>query len=367
VLELVLTNIARHKARTLATAAGIALGVATIVALLSIGSGLKRTASELVHLGRADVGIFQAGVSDPTASKLPVALARRLERRPDVASATPLLLVVDSVRADPAAIVFGMDPAGFAARRLVVTDGAKQLGGRRILVGDRLARGLGVRPGDTLKVRRRAFTVAGVYHSGLFFEDSGAVLDIADAQRLTQRAGEATSIGITLAPGAHRDAAVAALRRDLPGTQVIGNPDDVERAGANGELVGKTVTIVAALALIVGGLGVSNTMAMAVLERRRELALLDALGWRRSRLIALVLAEGVATSIIGAGIGLVIGSLGAKWLGDGLGVSAIVTPSVTLQTVWQALAIGGAIGVLGSLYPAVRASSISGGELLGGT
>jgi MacB-like periplasmic core domain len=110
VLGLVATNLVRRKARTVATAAGIALGVATIVALLSVGSSLKRTAAGLVHLGDADIGIFQAGVEDPTASLLPTSLATRLERRRDVREATPLLLVVEGVRADPAAIVFGAEP-----------------------------------------------------------------------------------------------------------------------------------------------------------------------------------------------------------------------------------------------------------------
>ena len=179
VLALVVTNLARHKARTIATAVGIALGVATIVALLSVGAGLQRTAAGLVHLGDADLGLFQSGVQDPTASVLPTSLAQRLERRPDVAKATPLLLVVEGVREDPAAIVFGADPKGFVAQRLVVGQGSPSLGGRRILVGDRLARELKLRPGSTLTVKRRPFTVAGIYHSGVFFEDSGAVMDIA--------------------------------------------------------------------------------------------------------------------------------------------------------------------------------------------
>src|SRR5438128_8369787 len=115
---------------------GIALGVATIVALLSVGSGLNRTAGQLVHLGQADLGLFQSGVQDPTASVLPTSLATRLERRPDVAKATPLLLVVEGVREDPAAIVFGLDPKGFVAQRLVVAAGTPTLGTGRVLVGD---------------------------------------------------------------------------------------------------------------------------------------------------------------------------------------------------------------------------------------
>jgi putative ABC transport system permease protein len=366
VVNLVFTNLARHKARTAATAIGIALGVATIVALLSVGAGLKKTAGGLVHLGQADLGIFQSGVSDPTASVLPVSLARRLERRPGVANATPLLLVIEGVRQDPAAIVFGMDPNGFASRRLVLTQGARPSGPRQLLVGDRLAQALGVRPGRTMKIKGRPFRVAGIYHSGVFFEDSGAAMNLGEAQRLEHRGNDATTIAVQLAPDVHHATAERALRRALPGTQVIGTADDAARVGANGELIGKTETIIAALALIVGGLGVTNTMAMAVLERQRELALLSAVGWKRLRVAALVLAEGVATSVLGAALGLLLGVLGASGLNDALGVSAVVSPSVTPWTIGQALLIGVAIGVLGGLYPAWRGTSVSSAALLGG-
>ncbi|HXS45780.1 MAG TPA: ABC transporter permease [Solirubrobacteraceae bacterium] len=365
-LGLVATNLARRKARTIATAVGIALGVATIVALLSVGSGLKRTAAGLVHLGDADLGLFQSGVGDPTASLLPTSLAARIERRPDVQEATPLLLVVEAIRDDPAAIVFGAEPGGFFARRLVVAEGARSFGPRRIMVGDRLAHELNLRPGSTLKVKRRAFTVAGVYHTGIFFEDGGAILDLPTAQRLEHRGAEATTIAVALARDAHHAATARALRRALPGTQVIGTPDEATRIGANGVLVGKTVTLIATLALIVGGLGVTNTMAMAVLERQRELALLSAVGWRRARIAALVLAEGIATSILGAGLGLILGVLGAGRLGDALSVSNVVSPQVTPWTIGQALLIGVAIGVLGGLYPAWRGTSVSTTQLLGG-
>ncbi len=365
-LVLIASNLARRKARAVATAVGIALGVATIVALLSVGAGLKRTAGELVHLGQADLGIFQAGVEDPTASVLPVSLARRLERRPDVAQATPLLLVVEGVRRDPAAIVFGAEPAGFFAARLVMTAGRRDLGAGSVLVGDRLAAALRLRPGSELTVGRRRLTVAGIYHSGVFFEDSGAVIDLAAAQRMAGRGDDATTIAVQLAADARHSAAEKAIRRAVPGIVVIGSPDDASRIGASGELVGKTVTIIAALALIAGGLVVANTMAMAVLERERELALLSAVGWGRIRIASLVLAEGVATSVLGAGIGLVLGILGAGALSRALGVASVVSPHVTVWTIGQALLIGLAIGVLGGLYPAWRGTSVSPARLLGG-
>jgi len=364
----VFTNLARRKARAAATALGIALGVATIVALLSVGSGLKRTAGELVHLGQADLGIFQSGVADPTASVLPASLAPKLEKRPDVAEATPLLLVIEGVKQDPAAVVFGAEPDGFFRRRLVVSEGTSGPGGPTgVLVGDKLAKELRLHPGSTLMIKKKPFKVTGIYHSGIFFEDTGAILDLATAQRLEHRGNDVTTVAVELGPSVRHSDAEKALKRALPGTQIIGTADEAERVGANGQLVRKVVTIIAALALIVGGLGVANTMAMAVMERRRELALLSAMGWQRLRVAILVLAEGVAVSVVGAGLGLLLGVIGAGLLNDALDVSAVVKPHVTPWTIGQGLLIGVAIGVLGGLYPAWRGTRGSAVELLGGT
>jgi putative ABC transport system permease protein len=366
VAGLIASNLLRHKARTIATAVGIALGVGMIVALLSVGSGLKRTAGQLVNLGHADMGIFQSGVTDPTASVLPTSMVERLERRSDVAEATPLLLLVTAVKEYPAAIVFGAEPDGFFAQRLVTTEGHRQLGPGEVMVGDGLANKLDLRPGSPLAIEGHRMRVAGIYHTGIFFEDTGAIIDLATAQQLEHRRNEATTIAVQLRPSVPLDTAEQSIKDEFTGISVIGTPDEASRLGANGELVSKAVTIIATLALILGGLGVTNTMAMAVLERERELALLNAVGWRRRRIAFLVLAEGVATSVLGAGLGMLIGVIGANGLNHALGVSSVVSPHVTLWTIGQALLIGVAIGVLGGLYPAWRGTTVAPTRVLGG-
>src|SRR5664280_438057 len=130
-LAIITTNLLQRSARTVLTAAGIAVGVATIVALLSFTQGLKETAAGFVHLGGSDLGVFQANVSDPTASVLPESIVPRLAARPEIARATPLLLLVEAIRADPAAIVFGAQPGGFFFRGLVVVQGARPPPGAR--------------------------------------------------------------------------------------------------------------------------------------------------------------------------------------------------------------------------------------------
>src|ERR671937_817534 len=127
-LRLIATNLGRRKARAGATALGIAIGVGVIVALLSVGSGLKRTASQLVHLGQADMGVFQSGIADPTASVLPLSMVNRLERQPEVKDATPLVLVINGIKDSPSAVTFGATPHGFFAKRLVMTAGRREFG-----------------------------------------------------------------------------------------------------------------------------------------------------------------------------------------------------------------------------------------------
>jgi putative ABC transport system permease protein len=272
--------------------------------------------------------------------------------------------VIEGVKQNPAAVVFGADPRGFFARRLVTTSGRFSLNPNDVMVGDKLAKQLHLSPGAQMLIKKRRFRVTGIYHAGIFFEDTGAVIKLATAQRMENRPNEATTIPVVFSESSRHKRAVRALQQDFPNIQVIGTGDQASRAGANGQLVRNAVTIIAALALIVGGLGVTNTMAMAVLERKRELALLSAVGWSRFRVATLVLIEGVATSLIGAGIGLLFGVVGARWLGDALGISTIVSPEVTVESIWQALLIGVAIGIVGSLYPAWRGTTVSGAELL---
>lgn len=353
-LGLIAANLTRRFGRTLLTAMGIALGVATIVALLGLTAGLKKTAGGLVNLGGAEVGLFQKGVADPTVSVLPVSLVPRLERRPDVVQVTPLLLVVEALKSDPAALVFGADPRGFVQRRLVLSAGTRPATDRDIAIGDQLAGELGKSVGDTVAIKGRRLRVSGVYHSGVVFEDSGAIVDLGLAQRLLQRPGEATTIAVQVPEKLKSTDVARDITRTFPGTQAIGDPGQAIRLGANGTLISKAVLVIVVLALIVGGIGVTNTMVLSVIERQSELALLSTVGWSPRRVGALVLSEGVGISIIGAGIGLLLGVIGSDLLVRALGASSFVTPEVTAWGLGRGLLVGVAIGVFGGLYPAWR-------------
>src|SRR5436190_1002170 len=194
---LIARNLVRRPVRTLLTAAGVALGVALIVALLSISAGVRRTAGDLIHVGRADFGLFQSGVSDLTRSLLPETLENQVAAQRSVAQTAVLFLYVTDIGGQSSSLLFGMKPGEFPAQRLTLVAGSRN----GLLLGDAAARRLKLRPGSTIRVAGRDFRVGGIFHSGDRFEDAGAVLPLSDVQRLARRPGEVTTIAVTVKLG----------------------------------------------------------------------------------------------------------------------------------------------------------------------
>jgi putative ABC transport system permease protein len=351
---LILANVRRRSARALLTAAGIAVGVAAVIALLALSQGLDNTAAEFAHLGKADLGLFQADAADPAASVLPLSLQRRLARQPEVAQVTPIQLVLGAVRAFPGAIVLGLQRGGFAARQLVLTRGTLFSPGR-VDVGDQLASQLHLHPGSTLLIGHRRFAVAGVYHTGLSYEDDGVATTLGDAQQLAGRtAQEVTTFAIDLTPQYSTAKAERALQHTFPGVSVIADPGEAVRADPTTALISKAVLMMVVLALIIGSLAVANTMLAALLERRRELALLATIGWSAPQLGVLMLGEALTVSLLGTAVGVGLGLAASEGLPGALGLSGFVAPSLTAWAIGRALIIGMVIGCVGAVYPIWR-------------
>jgi putative ABC transport system permease protein len=361
-LRLIALDLGKRRARGALTAIGIAIGVAAIVALLALTSGLERSASGLINLGGAEMGLFQSGVTDLTASTLPEALIERVQDTDGVADAEGVSVLTTEVDGD-SLLVFGVPPDSFVMRRLVVVDGRRP-GPAEAMVGDSAAREHGLAVGDDVEVEDEDFQVAGIYHAGVPFEDQGIALQHATVQRLTDRAGEATTIAVAVDPGAETDAVADRLEETIEGTVAISEPGQVARVDTNLLLVQKSAVVIVALAIAIGALAAMNTMLLAVVERQREFALLSAIGWDSPRVARLVLTEGLLLGIAGAAIGLLAGIGGAAVAADALVSSELVTPHVTAWSLVRGALIGIGIGVVGGLYPAWRATRLPVAETL---
>lgn len=355
---LVWKNLLRRPARTALTAAGVGLGVGLIVALLSITAGVRRTAEDLIHVGRADFGLFQGGVADFTRSFLPASLAREVAREPGVAQTAKILLDVTRVQGEDSFLLFGADPGEFPYQRLVIVEG-RRAGPREALLGDSAARRLKLHPGDVLRVGAHRFPIAGVYHSGDRFEDIGAVLALSVVQRLVGRPTEVTTIAVTVQPG-HKPAAVAErLKRRFPGTTAIVEPGEAVKVDTSSRLILSAGWVVSLLALIVGGIGVTNTMAMSVFERVWEIGILRAVGWPTRRIAALIVCEALAICLLALTTGVGLGILAANLFTRYGSLSSLITPTFTVGVFAWGLAFALGVGLLGAIYPTWRATRLT--------
>jgi putative ABC transport system permease protein len=339
---LIWKNLLRRPARTAFTAIGVGLGVGLIVALLAITNGVHRTAADLMHVGRADFGLYQAEVPDFTRSLLPESLAAKVARDPGVAAVSKVkLLVVGGT------LVFGLDPKEFAYRRFVVVAGSRG----PVMAGDHS----GKKVGDTIRLLGRSFTVSGIYHSGDRFEDLGIVLPLHTVEALARRRGEITSVGVTVKLGASVKAVAARLERRYPGVAAITEPGQAIKVDTSSRLIISTGWIVSLLALIVGGIGVTNTMAMSVFERTREIGILRAIGWSGRRVGVMIVSEAIAICLLALAVGCALGVLAAGLFVGRSGLSGLISPTYTATTFVWGLAFALAVGVIGALYPTWRA------------
>ena len=340
--SLIWKNLLRRPARTVFTAVGVGLGVALIVALLAITNGVRRTAADLMHVGRADFGLYQAEVSDFTRSLLPESLAAKVAKDPGIAAVAKVKLLVDG-----GLLVFGLDPREFAYRRLVVVAGRR--GG--VMAGDHSNKHLG----DIVRVEGRPFTVVGIYHSGDRFEDLGIALPLHTVETLAERPGEITSIGVNVKLGQNIKVVAARLERRYPGIAAITEPGQAIKVDTSSRLIIATGWIVSILALIVGGIGVTNTMAMSVFERTREIGILRAVGWPAARVGVMIVSEAVGICLIALGVGCGLGILAADVFVGRSALSGLISPTYTASTFIWGLVFALGVGLLGASYPAWRA------------
>ena len=350
---LVVRNLLRRRIRTALTAAGVSLGVGLIVALLSITNGAKRTADELIHFGRADFGLFQAGTSDLTLSRLPASLAHEVARQPGVKAAAPIyLLTTNDV------LVFGYRHGSFPAQRMVIVRGSPAHDDEAT-VGDGAAGRLRLSPGGTIRLGGRSFRVAGVYHSGNSFVDNGAVLPLHVVQQLAHRPDDVTTVAVTVSLGQRAQAVAKRLEEAFPGTVAVTEPGQAVKIDTSSRLIVTTGWIISLLALIVGGIAVTNTMAMSVFERVREIGILRAVGWPTRRIAALLVSEALGICLLALAVGLALGYAAAELFTAGGSSGSLLEPDFTAGVFAWGLAFALGVGLIGAVYPTWRATRLT--------
>jgi putative ABC transport system permease protein len=117
------------------------------------------------------------------------------------------------------------------------------------------------------------------------------------------------------------------------------------------------------LAIIIGGIGIINTMIMSVYERTREIGVLRAVGWKKGRILGMIMGESLILTLTSGIIGSLIGVLTIELFAT-LGILGQIIPAYNIETFIQAFALAIVVGLIGGFYPAYSASRLPPTEAL---
>nr|WP_279099807.1 FtsX-like permease family protein [Gordonia bronchialis] len=178
------------------------------------------------------------------------------------------------------------------------------------------------------------------------------------AQRITARDGLVDSLFVVTRPDADLTAVRAGITSVIDGRAVVVNPEfRAQQAAAAGGITRDATLLVSLVSLIVAAFLVFNTMTMAVAARRRSLAMMRALGTRRSHLAGDLVAESVVLGLVGGALGIPFGVLGGRWaVGQLGGVSDALTTVVSFHLPGYAIPVAIAACVLACVVPAAVAA-----------
>jgi putative ABC transport system permease protein len=366
---LIFRNLFRRRARTLLTATGLAVAIAAVLDLVGIAWSFERSFLTLFEGKGIDLVVVRAGTSNQLSSTLDLKLGDRLRAIEGVAQVAPSLM--DTVSFEQAhiasALVNGWESGSLLFRGSHLLEGRMFGPGEKnvALLGRVLALNLGKKAGDELDVAGEKFRVIGIYESDSLFESGAMVVPLQSLQRMMGREGQVT--GFVIQARSSDPAAIDALRKrieaEIPGVAATPARDYVER-DVQIRLVKVMAWATTAVALVLGSVGMLNTMIMAVFERTQEIGVLRALGWRRSRVLRLILGESVCLGFFSAAFGMVLALLGLRTLLLAPTARGFIDPNLPPAVLFFALILGLLLSVLGGVYPAVRAASLDPSEAL---
>ncbi|MFB8235384.1 ABC transporter permease [Kitasatospora purpeofusca] len=378
-----------NKVRSALTVLGVLIGVASVILLLAVGNGSSVAVKEsITSLGTNSLTVtsgssFGGARSATSAKKLTVADARALATEADphaVRSVAPVVTAGGTalngdISYSPGSIV-GTYPAYFETANQKVEHGEyftqdDVLASRKVAVlGATTAKQLFATAdpvGKQIVVGGTPFTVVGVLRAkgGTGFTDPDDVLvaPLPTVQNAFTGFGPVNQIMVQAASADSTAQAQSEITRILLGTHAIADPAKADfRISSQTSLLSaresttKTFTVllgaVAAISLLVGGIGITNIMLVTVTERTREIGIRKALGAPRGVILGQFLTEATLLSVVGAGLGVLAGIAGSHF--RIVGIEPVVIP----ESVLGAFGIAVAIGLFFGSYPANRAASL---------
>jgi len=391
-LRIAWSGIAANKLRSGLTILGMTIGVASVIVLIAVGNGSSKAVQSTIQSLGTNVlvvqasGAFRGGARASAAGtvSLTKADAEALQNHdlaPDVKSASPVVdasdvtLAYNGTTFEPSSFV-GTTPSYLTAHTYKIAEGSAFTSEdvskhRRVaVIGQEVVQELfagASAVGANMKVNGINYEVVGVLAkkgtNGTTNEDDVVMAPITTVQDSLTGAGPIDSITVQAKSESSLNAAEAEVTTILeerhkikdtaePGFSVLNQGSLLETSSSTSSVFTTLLGEVAAISLLVGGIGVMNIMLVSVTERTREIGIRKAVGARRSDILTQFLTEAVLVSLFGGICGVAVGVIGSQFEIAG------VHPQIATYSIFLAFGAALASGLFFGTYPAARAAHL---------
>ena len=394
-LRMALDGLLNNKIRSALTMLGIIVGVGAVIAMVSLGQGFSAYVTDQFESLGTNLLAIRRERSVDSALDLTIADAAALEGLPGVAAVAPSYsgnaTVINARGQEHDPSIYGVTPPYRTARNYEVKVGSflseDDVDHRTkvAVLGDTVVETLFPNDaypiGETIRLNGVPFEVIGVLAekggSGFMDPDDVVLIPLTTAQtrlfNVPTYRGEYVLSSIEVQGASDDETALAmdgitqVLRQRhrledgaADDFRIFSQTDMVETASSVLGTMTIFLSAVAAISLVVGGIGIMNIMLVSVTERTREIGLRKAIGAGRNDILLQFLIEAMGLSFAGGLIGILLGVFVSRSLGPRLGVTPITAPLVIVV----AAGFSAIVGVIFGIYPALRASGLQPVEAL---
>ena len=373
--KLVFKNLTRKKSRFLFTILGIAVGIASLVTLLSLGTGLEAQVKKQSQELGAELVVTPKGwcayeqISVLTGESLPEAIPNAdVEKVAAIKGITaiPYLVQKTAIKNQPVTVVGILPEPMKQFKNWQVDKGAYLLDQENLVVGFSIAQQFELKPGDILTIRGKEFRLTGILKEMGNRDDLVIHLDLGAAQKLYGVGDKVSFIAVKVDDITQIERYSQEIQ-ERANVAVVSDKQLIRSVLAIVGTVRNTLQMIAAVAVLAAAFGIINTMLTAIHERKREIGILQALGAKRRTIFSLFLYESALYGIVGGVVGLIAGFafsfFAAPYIQQSeftafLG-SAQTVEIFNLAVISQAMLFSVLVACLAGIYPALKASKLS--------